>query len=52
MNDDSEITLKRVKYQGDVLFLIPDNTKYEPIIINIKAQVTILGKAIKYTLDL
>lgn len=52
MNDDSEITLKRVKYQGDVLFLIPDNPKYEPIIINKKNQVTILGKAIKYTLDL
>ncbi|BDH62799.1 hypothetical protein MTP04_29290 [Lysinibacillus sp. PLM2] len=52
MNNNSEITLKRVKYQGDVLFLIPDNPKYEPIIINKKDQVTILGKAIKYTLDL
>ncbi len=52
INDYSEITLKRVKYQGDVLFLIPDNPKYEPSIINEKNQVTILGKAIKYTLDL
>lgn len=52
LNGNPEITLKRVKYQDNVLFLIPDNPKYEPIITNEDNQVTILGKAIKYTLDL
>lgn len=52
INGISEITLNRVKYQGNMLFLIPDNPKYDPIIVNKDNPATIIGKAIKYTLDL
>src|SRR5690606_21991032 len=33
VNDDTEATLKRVKYQGNMMILMPDNPKYEPIVV-------------------
>lgn len=49
---DGEITLKRVKKQGDIVMLLPDNPTYEPIIINGGNTAAIIGKAIRYTRDL
>jgi repressor LexA len=52
INGDTEATLKRVKKQGNVVFLMPDNPTYEPIVINSDTPAKILGKAIRYTIDL
>ena len=52
INGDTEATLKRVKRQGDTVFLMPDNPKYEPYIITADNPARIIGKAIRYTQDL
>lgn len=52
VNDDTEATLKRVKKQGDIVMLVPDNNEHEPYIITKDNPATILGKAIRYTQDL
>lgn len=52
VNGDAEATLKRVKRQGDTVFLMPDNPKYEPYIITADNPARIIGKAIRYTQDL
>lgn len=52
VNGDTEVTLKRVRKQGDSVVLMPDNPKYSPIIINEKNPATIIGKAIRFTRDL
>lgn len=44
---DSEATLKRVKHQGDTVILLPDNNKFDPIILNDSVQAKILGKAVQ-----
>lgn len=52
VNDDSEATLKRVKHQGKIIMLVPDNKNYDPIIITKEYPAKILGKAIRYTNNL
>lgn len=52
VNDDSEATLKRVKHQGKIIMLVPDNKNYDPIIITKEYPAKILGKAIRYTTNL
>lgn len=52
VNGDSEITLKRVKKQGNTVILMPDNPAYEPYIITADNPARIVGKAIRYTQDL
>lgn len=52
VNGDTEMTLKRVKQQGDTVFLMPDNSSYEPYIITENNPARIIGKAIRYTQDL
>lgn len=52
VNDDTEATLKRVKKQGDIIMLVPDNNEHEPYIITKDNPARILGKAIRYTQDL
>lgn len=52
LNDETEATLKRVKKQGDVTFLLSDNTNYEPIIISELNPARIIGKALRFTQDL
>ncbi|MBC6972580.1 helix-turn-helix domain-containing protein [Bacillus sp. Xin] len=52
VNGDTEATLKRVKKQGNVVILMPDNPSYEPIIITPSVPARIIGKAIRYTRDL
>lgn len=52
LNDDNEATLKRIKYQGNMLMLVPDNKNYNPIIITKQHPARILGKAIRFTTNL
>lgn len=52
VNDDSEATLKRIKRQGETVFLMPDNPKHTPIIITEKNPATIIGKAISFKVTL
>lgn len=50
--DTNEATLKRVKRSGEVMFLMPDNTEYTPIIVGKNNPVRILGKAVRVVTDL
>lgn len=52
VNGDSEATLKRVKHQGNIVMLMPDNSSYSPYIVTENNPARILGKAIRYTTDL
>lgn len=52
LDNSHEITLKRVKKQGSHLLLVPDNSTYDPIVVNGETPVKIIGKAIRYTQDL
>lgn len=52
VNGDSEATLKRVKKQGGLIMLMPDNHSYEAMIITQENPAKIIGKAIRYTIDL
>lgn len=52
VNGDEEATLKRVKKIGDEILLYPDNNKYEPILVNEENPARIVGKAIKFSVDL
>ncbi len=52
LNGDTEATLKRIKWQGDIMILMPDNPAYEPIVATNENQVRIIGRAIKYSVDL
>ncbi|MDG5112747.1 LexA family protein [Companilactobacillus pabuli] len=52
VNSDTEATLKRVKHQGNMIMLMPDNKDYSPIIITPENPARILGKAIRYTTNL
>ncbi|MFJ8100385.1 LexA family protein [Lysinibacillus sp. NPDC096212] len=48
VNGDEEATLKRVKKQGDTVFLMPENPKYAPYIVDENNPARIIGKAISY----
>lgn len=52
VNSDTEATLKRVKRQGDIMMLVPDNSDYAPYIVTEDNPARILGKAIKFSADL
>lgn len=52
VNGDSEATLKRVKHQGNIVMLMPDNPEYTPYIITKDNPARIIGKAIKVEYDL
>lgn len=52
VNGDTEATLKRVKKQGELVMLIPDNPDHEPYIITSDNPAKILGKAVKVSFDL
>lgn len=51
-NGNTEATLKRVKKQGNMIVLIPDNPAHEPIFVTQDNPVKIIGKAIKSEQDL
>lgn len=50
--DDDEATLKRIKRAGATVILMPDNRKYEPIVVDQDHPVRILGKAVRVTTNL
>ena len=53
VNGDTEATLKRVKFQGDTMILMPDNLDgHMPIIVNEDNPARIIGKAVKISIDL
>ncbi len=52
LNGDTEAVLKRVKKQNDSIFLVSDNHKYMPIIVNEQNPARIIGKAISYKVQL
>lgn len=52
LNSDSEATLKRVKKQGDMIMLMPDNPAHAPYIITEDNPARIIGKAMRYVQDL
>ncbi|MFJ7733785.1 LexA family protein [Lysinibacillus sp. NPDC097231] len=52
VNGDTEATLKRVKKQGDTIFLMPDNPKHEPYIVDENNPAKIIGKAISFKVTL
>lgn len=52
VNGDTEATLKRVKHLDSTILLMPDNSEYNPYIVNRENPARILGKAIKVSFDL
>jgi len=52
VNGDTEATLKRVKKQNGYLILQPDNSNYEPIIVDENNPARIIGKALQITAKL
>lgn len=46
VDGDNEATLKRVKHQGDLIMLMPDNQEYDPIILDKNNPGRIVGKAV------
>lgn len=52
VNGDTEATLKRVKKQGDTVFLMPDNPRHDPYVVTANNPARIIGKAIRFTQDL
>lgn len=49
VNGETEATLKRIKQQGDITILVPDNPKYEPIIVTPDNPARIIGRAVQVT---
>ncbi|PID18772.1 XRE family transcriptional regulator [Sporosarcina sp. P35] len=52
VNGNEEVTLKRIKKQGGVIFLMPDNPAHEPILVDEDNPIKIIGKAVKFEQDL
>jgi len=52
VNGDSEATLKRVKRQGNIVLLVPDNPEFHPYVVTEDNPARILGKALKFTTNL
>ena len=52
VNGNSEATLKRVRKQGDLVVLMPDNPTHDPIFVTEECPVKIIGKAIRVEKDL
>jgi len=44
--------LKRIKHQGDIVMLMPDNHEYDPIILSDDYTGRIIGKAVRFVADL
>lgn len=49
VNGDTEATLKRIKRQGDMVILMPDNPDHEPIVVTQENPARIIGKAVQVT---
>lgn len=51
VNGDTEATLKRVKKQGNLIMLMPDNHKYDPIAVDENNPARIIGKVVRSVRD-
>lgn len=49
VNGETEATLKRIKRQGNMMILMPDNPEYEPIIVTPDNPARIIGRAVQVT---
>lgn len=49
VNGDTEATLKRVKRQGSLVILMPDNPECEPFIVTPDNPARVIGRAIQVT---
>lgn len=47
VNGNTEATLKRVKKQGDMIILMPENSDYEPIFVTKDSPAQIIGKVVR-----
>lgn len=47
INGNEEATLKRIKKQGDVIMLVPENNKHDIIIASKENPIEIIGKAVE-----
>jgi len=47
VNGNTEATLKRVKKQGDMIILMPENSDYEPIFVTKDNPAQIIGKVMR-----
>lgn len=52
VNGDEQATLKRIRWQGNTMMLMPDNRDYEPIIVSEDYPVKIIGKAVEVVVKL
>lgn len=52
VDDDEEATLKRVRHQGKMVVLMPDNPAYKPIVLSKEFPGRIIGKAVRVDFDL
>lgn len=52
VNGNTEATLKRVKKQGELVILMPDNPDHQPYVVTPDNPAKILGKAVKVSFDL
>lgn len=51
VDGNTRATLKRVKMQGNMMVLMPDNPAYDPIFVTEDYPVKIIGKAVKMETD-
>ncbi len=47
INGNEEAVLKRIKKHGETVFLISDNTNYDPILVTEENPAKIIGKAVR-----
>lgn len=52
VNDDTELALKKVKKQEDIVMLVSESIAYGPYIITEHNPARILGKAVEVVFDL
>lgn len=52
VNGQTEATLKRVRYEGDKTYLVPDNRDYMPMLVTKEDPMRIIGKAIRVIADI
>lgn len=47
VNGDTEATLKRIKRQGNLVILVPDNPEFEPMVVTPDNPAHIIGRAVQ-----
>lgn len=49
--ETGEMTLKRIKRQGNMMLLVPDNKEYDTIVVTHDNPAEIVGKVVRVTVD-